>query len=145
MISTGNTHMDAQRAYDRLARARKRDALMRRLRRRCVECARLAVFEPHGVRRSAGARGVREIPLDAITATVEPARARHFDYLFRPAGGRTRGRWERLWIAEQRGETLPPISVVQVGSGFAVLDGHHRVSVARARGAATIDAVVEAA
>ena len=88
---------------------------------------------------------MREIPLDAITATVEPARARHFDHLFRPAGGPTRGRWERLWIAEQRGEILPPISVVQVGQDYAVLDGHHRVSVARARGAVTIDAVVDVA
>ena len=145
MLSTGNTHMDAQRAYDRVSRARKRDALMRRLRRSCIECARLAVFETHAVRRATGTRGVREIPLEAITATVEPARARHFDYQFRPAGGRTRGRWERLWIAEQRGEILPPISVVQVGDGFAVLDGHHRVSVARARGAVTIDAVVDVA
>jgi hypothetical protein len=145
MISTGNTHMDAQRAYDRAARARRRDALMRRLRRSCVECARLAIFESHAVRRASGGRGVREIPLDAINATVEPARARHFDYLFRPAGGKTRGRWERLWIAEQRGETLPPISVVQIGHGYAVLDGHHRVSVARARGAVTIDAVVDIA
>src|SRR3712207_2473554 len=138
MLSTGNTHMDAQRAYDRLSRARKRDALMRRLRRHCVECARLAVIESHGARRSSGIGGVREIPLDAITATVEPARASHFDSQFRPAGSRTRGRWERLWIAEQRGETLPPISVMQVGTSYAVLDGHHRVSVARARGAVTI-------
>jgi hypothetical protein len=145
MISTGNTHMDAQRAYDRARRARRRDALMRRLRRRCVECARLAVFETHAVRRAAGDRGVREIPLDAINGTVEPARSRQFDSLFRPSGSRTRGRWERLWVAEQRGETLPPISVVQVGDAYAVLDGHHRVSVARARGALTIDAVIDGA
>jgi len=137
--------MDAQRAYERARRARRRDALMRRLRRRCAECARLAVVETHAARRAAGARGVREIPIDAITATVEPARARHFDHLFRPASGFTRGRWERLWIAEQRGEILPPISVVQVGEDYAVLDGHHRVSVARARGAITIDAVVDVA
>ena len=38
---------------------------------------------------------------------------------------------------------LPPISVVAVGDGYAVLDGHHRVSVARARGAVAIDATVE--
>jgi hypothetical protein len=143
MISTGNPLMDAQRAYDRAARARRRDALMRRLRRRCVECARLAIFESHAARRAAGGRGVREIPLDHINASVEPARARHFDHLFRPAGGPTRSRWERLWMAEQRGETVPPISVVPSGTGYAVLDGHHRVSVARARGAVTIDAVVE--
>ena len=30
---------------------------------------------------------------------------------------------------------LPPISVVQVGDAYAIRDGHHRVSVARARGA----------
>jgi ParB-like chromosome segregation protein Spo0J len=38
---------------------------------------------------------------------------------------------------------LPPISVVRVGDGYAVRDGHHRVSVARARGAETIDATVD--
>jgi hypothetical protein len=31
-----------------------------------------------------------------------------------------------------------------VDSGYAIRDGHHRVSVARARGALTIDATVEA-
>ena len=55
-----------------------------------------------------------------------------------------RGRWERLWMAEHRGAVLPPISVVRVRDGYAVRDGHHRVSVARARGALTIDAAVEA-
>ena len=40
--------------------------------------------------------------------------------------------------------TLPPISVVPVGDGYAVRDGHHRVSVARARGAVAIDAAIGA-
>jgi hypothetical protein len=40
---------------------------------------------------------------------------------------------------------LPPIAVVRVGDEYAVRDGHHRVSVARARGALTIDATVDAA
>jgi hypothetical protein len=35
--------------------------------------------------------------------------------------------------------------VVPTGDGYAVRDGHHRVSVARARGATTIDAEVLAA
>ena len=38
---------------------------------------------------------------------------------------------------------LPPISVVAVGDSYAIRDGHHRVSVARARGALAIDATVE--
>jgi hypothetical protein len=35
--------------------------------------------------------------------------------------------------------------VVQVGCTYAVRDGHHRVSVAIARGAVSIDAIVAAA
>jgi len=34
---------------------------------------------------------------------------------------------------------------VRVGDAYAVRDGHHRVSVAQARGAVAIDATVEAA
>ena len=48
-------------------------------------------------------------------------------------------------MAEQRGTLLPPIAVVRVGDAYAIRDGHHRVSVARARGALTIDAIVSAA
>ena len=48
------------------------------------------------------------------------------------------------WLAFNRGTTLPPISVVDVGDGYAVRDGHHRVSVAKALGALTIRAVVAA-
>jgi hypothetical protein len=132
---------DAARAYDKAVRAHRRDAFLRRLRRRCVECLRRAVYDGHAGR----GLGLREIPVDAINATVEPGRALAFDRWFRPAGSVARGRWERLWMAAQRGESLPPISVVQAGDGYAVLDGHHRVSVARARGALTIDAVVAAA
>ena len=63
------------------------------------------------------------------------------DYAF----GRARSRWERVWLAEHQGALLPPISVVEVDGGYAVRDGHHRVSVARARGAVSIDATIDAA
>jgi hypothetical protein len=88
--------------------------------------------------------GVREIPLCSIRGTLEPSRATQFDPDFRPAPI-ARGRWQRVWLAELRGAPLPPISVVPVGDAYAVRDGHHRVSVALARGALTIDATVEAA
>jgi hypothetical protein len=48
-----------------------------------------------------------------------------------------------VWLAEHLGMRLPPITVVRVCGAYAVRDGHHRVSVARARGVVTIDAVVE--
>jgi hypothetical protein len=86
---------------------------------------------------------VRAIPLAEITGTLEPNRAKQFDPGFRPAAS-TRARWQRVWMAEAGGAVLPPISVVPAAGGYAVRDGHHRVSVAAARGAATIDAIVGA-
>jgi hypothetical protein len=145
MFSTGNTYMDAQRAFDKASRAQRRAAIVNRLRRQCAECVRLQVHDTTFRSTYSHANAVHEIPVEQISATVEPARARQFDADFRPSGKRTRARWERLWAAEQRGEIIPPINVVRTHGGYAVVDGHHRVSVARARGAVTIDAVVSAA
>ena len=86
-------------------------------------------------------RGIRDIPLDSIRGTLEPNRASQFDPDFRPASP-ARTRWERVWLAAERGVALPPIAVVPVGDGYAIRDGHHRVSVARARGACSITAIV---
>jgi hypothetical protein len=111
---------------------------MRRLRR---VCAALPVADDRALLARSGARGRREIPLDAITATTEPNRTAQFDHEFRPARA-TQARWLRVWSAMHRGTPLPPISVVRVGDSYAIRDGHHRVSVARALGISTISAVV---
>ena len=140
MLLTGSAQMDAERAFAREMRARRRAALARRLRR--GRSGRLPVYD-ETERRSSGLVVRREIPIEAIAGTVEPSRAALFDGAFRPHK-LVRGRWERLWMADHRGAVLPPISVVRVRDGYAVRDGHHRVSVARARGAITIDASVEA-
>ena len=89
---------------------------------------------------AAGAR-VRPIAIDSITATVEEGKARAFDDEFRP-DRRAAARWKGLWLAQARGAALPPISVYRVGAQHVVRDGHHRVSVARARGLTVIDADV---
>jgi len=145
MLMTGSGPIDAERAFTKVARARRRATLARRLRREPAARGRLPVYDERTLR-SAGAqpgRGIREIPLGAIRGTLEPSRATLFDGCFRPAAS-ARHRWQRLWLAEHRGVALPPISVVPVGDSYAVRDGHHRVSVAKARGALTIDATVDA-
>jgi hypothetical protein len=136
MLLTGSPYIDAERAFDRAARRRSVANVVRRLRGRPT--SRLAVHDPGRVR-ALPASGIREIPLDAISGTLEPSRAEQFDADFRPARV-ARERWKRVWLAEQRGAALPPISVVPIGDEFALRDGHHRVSVAKARGARTIDA-----
>jgi hypothetical protein len=145
MLMTGSYPIDAERAFARAKRTRRRAALARLLRREPSECGRLAVYDERKLRRS-GARphGIREIALEEIDGTLEVSKAKQFDRAFRPASS-TETRWQRVWIAEQRGAVLPPISVVPTDGGYAVRDGHHRISVARARGATTIDAEVLAA
>src|SRR4051812_5851272 len=138
---SGWTVGDAERAFDRAVRSRRRASLWQWLIRGCVCARRLRVLEPRTVPAGAAVPGIREIPLEAIVATVEPNRAEQFDAEFRPAR-HTRERWVRVWIGETAGTGLPPISVTPVADGYAVRDGHHRVSVARARGAATIPAIV---
>jgi hypothetical protein len=145
MLLTGSGPIDAERAFAQAVRERRRAALMRRLRRQRAEQGRLHVLDGQGLPRpGAGVgRGILEIPLDAIRGTLEPSRAALFDGCFRPATA-ARSRWQRVWLAAQRGAPLPPIDVVPVADGYVVRDGHHRVSVARARGALTIDAVADA-
>jgi len=147
MMSTGSPTIDAERAFTRAVGRRRRAALARVLHLAPAGSGSLPVFDErelnHGPRRDVRI-GTREIPLEAISGTLEPSRASMFDRDFRPARA-ARGRWQRVWLAEQRGCPLPPISVLPAGEGYVVRDGHHRVSVARARGAITIDATVDAA
>jgi hypothetical protein len=130
------TQMEAEKAFRQASRTSLIAQLRRGARRRG-----LAVFDE--TRRSGprSGRGVREIPLDAIAGTTEPNRAAQFDQDFRPAK-LTRSRWQRVWLAFHRGAALPPISVVQFGDAYAIRDGHHRVSVAKALGAPSIPAIV---
>jgi hypothetical protein len=84
--------------------------------------------------------GLQTIKLDTVVGTVDSRR--DFDRRFRPTSGRVRERWERLALAQRRGEAIPPIDVYRVGGLHFVRDGHHRVSIAMATGQKTIDAYV---
>ena len=84
--------------------------------------------------------GLQTIGLDTIVGTVDSRR--DFDRHFRPTSSRVRERWERLALAQRRGESIPPIEVYRVGGLHFVSDGHHRVSIAAATGQQAIDAYV---
>lgn len=86
------------------------------------------------------ALGLQTIRLDSVVGTVDSRR--NFDRRFRPTSSKVRERWERLALAQRRGESIPPIDVYRVGDLYFVRDGHHRVSIAIATGQNTIDAYV---
>jgi hypothetical protein len=83
---------------------------------------------------------LKVVPLSQIVGTVDPTS--HFDACFRPASELVRQRWERVALAQRRGIPLPPIELVQGPDGYYIVDGRHRVSVARALRQADTDAWV---
>jgi hypothetical protein len=127
-------------------RARRRQVLARianRLRREPDDVNLILPFDE--VIAALGWRGERRlglqtIRLDTVVGSVDSLR--DFDRKFRPTTGRVRERWERLALAQRRGESIPPIDVYRVGNLHFVKDGHHRVSIAIATGQKVIDAYV---
>lgn len=84
--------------------------------------------------------GYRHVPVADIVGTA--ARPQDFDIEFRPLNPALRQRCERLERAVRDGARLPPVELTQLGQMYFVRDGHHRVSIARSMGWATIDANV---
>lgn len=85
-------------------------------------------------------RGLQEIPLKAIVGSV--GRYDDFTRSFLPRRDSDALRWARVETATLDLAGLPPIEVYQIGQAYFVLDGNHRVSVARQLDAPTIQAYV---
>ena len=85
-------------------------------------------------------RGVRSVPVKNIVGSVD--RYRDFDRAFLPAQTHTADRWKAINRVFYSDAALPPVKLYQVGDAYFVLDGHHRVSVAREHDVEFIDAEV---
>jgi hypothetical protein len=140
------SHMDLNEQVDAdFTRARRRArlrALGARLRRESTS-NRLLSFDD--VRRELVAnnrlqRGTRVVEVDQIVGSV--GRWRDFDRSFLPARASVGHKWKRIDRAFQRGEELPPVDLYEIGDAYFVVDGHHRVSVARYHDVPTLEASV---
>ena len=85
-------------------------------------------------------RGVHTVPLVQIVGSVD--RYRDFDRAFLPTQSFTSDRWRRISRAWYEEVSLPPVLLYKVGDVYFVVDGNHRVSVARDQGQQFIDAEV---
>ncbi len=85
-------------------------------------------------------RGVQTVPLSQIVGSLN--RYRDFDRAFLPTQSHTEDRWRRISRAWYEEVSLPPVLLYQVGGVYFVVDGNHRVSVARDQGQEYIDAEV---
>lgn len=85
-------------------------------------------------------RGLQEIPLEAIVGSV--GRYTDFTRTFLPRSDDMQDRWARVKTVATDLGGWAPIEVYQLGESYFVLDGNHRVSVARQMGLHTIPAFV---
>ncbi|MBP6786108.1 MAG: hypothetical protein KA170_00865 [Candidatus Promineofilum sp.] len=86
------------------------------------------------------ALGLRQIPLEAIVGSV--GRYQDFTRTFLPRMSADEDRWIRVGAVSSSVANLPPIEVYKIDNVYFVLDGNHRVSLARQQNLDYIDANV---
>jgi nucleotide-binding universal stress UspA family protein len=152
IVTLGSKHEGGDKLPDSnlLARARQdfmqatRAAILRRLWARLTgQNDSLVPYED--LRKTLGLlqqryRGVQPVPVDKIIGSM--GRSGDFDRVFLPTQRHSRPKWVSVDSAFLGGVALPPVSLYKVGEAYFVVDGHHRVSVARQQGANFIDAEV---
>lgn len=149
-MRTGLALQDARDDFDR---ARRRASLARMAGWLCGRPAsrnRLPVLGEVGTFADVAGPGVRRleyerisglgagaeamVPIDQIVGTVEPTKCRGFDRRFRPTSEVPRTRFERIAAGIRSGRGMDPVDLYRCGGRYYVLDGHHRIAVARALG-----------
>jgi hypothetical protein len=85
-------------------------------------------------------RGIRTVEIARIVGSVN--RYGDFDRAFLPTHNRIANRWQNVDRAFYEDISLPPVVLYKVGDVYFVVDGHHRVSVARQQGQEFIEAEV---
>jgi len=95
-------------------------------------------------------RGFKEVPVDKIVGSVGRAHNLRSDFFYR-SGDVTR-RYERIGEAMKQGKALPPVEVYKIkgkeedgtpaDSRYYVVDGNHRVAMAKQMGVDALDAHV---
>ncbi len=85
-------------------------------------------------------RGVKTIKLEQIAGSLN--RYHEFDSAFLPKEDQLSNRWQSVDRAFYQDVHLPPVVLYKVGEVYFVVDGHHRVSVAREQGQVFIEAEI---
>lgn len=80
------------------------------------------------------------VPLDRIVGSV--GKDHQFTRSFHPTRDADLARWKRAYAVAHGLRGYDPVELYEVAGRYFVVDGHYRVSVARALGSATIQATV---
>ena len=109
------------------------------------QAARSTLRSPEELRRSvppSGSmyRGRRTVEASKIVGSV--GKHEQFDINFMPWSRASPEKWKRIDRAFRLGQDLPPVSLLELGGDYFVIDGNHRMSVARFHRVEWIDAEV---
>ena len=142
MIPYMNLNEQVDADFTRARRRARLRAVVARIRREHTS-NRLLSFDD--VRRELAAnnrlhRGTRVVEVDEIVGSV--GRWDEFDRSFLPARASVGHKWKRIDRAFHRTEDLPPVKLYKLEEAYFVVDGHHRVSVARYHDVPTVEAAV---
>lgn len=132
-----------QIALEDFRKARRQAAtseILRRLRGQPVELLPFETVQEYVTSEDIRDHSLKRIPLNAIVGSV--GRYADFTRDFLPRSGALQNRWARVRSKFRNPEDMPPIKVYQVGEVYFVLDGNHRVSIARESRAKEIRAYV---
>lgn len=86
--------------------------------------------------------GLQNVEIDKIVGSL--GRYEDFTRHFFPRRDSDSERWRRIFDLTESQAGFPPVELYQVGETYFVRDGNHRISVAKANGAKTIEAHVMA-
>jgi len=115
-----------------------------RLKKRIMRCPAwlydLNALKPDLSMRGSFYAGIQVVPIHSIIGSE--GKTTDFDMGFHPVMEASRQRWVNMAMAYLSRLPLPPVQLVQVGKVYFVRDGHHRISVCRAFGQASMDAEV---
>ncbi|MFW6137896.1 MAG: transcriptional regulator [Spirochaetota bacterium] len=85
-------------------------------------------------------KGIKSVEISRIVGSE--GRYAEFNRMFLPRHKGLRSRWINLYQAFVKNEAVPPVKLYELGGVYFVLDGNHRVSVARALGLEYFEAEV---
>ncbi len=103
------------------------------------------LLSPDEIRRTVPASGAMyggRRTLEVLRIVGSMGKHEQFDMNFMPLARASPETWKRIDRAFRLGVELPPVSLLELSGDYFVIDGNHRVSVARFHGVEWIDAEV---
>jgi uncharacterized ParB-like nuclease family protein len=138
--STSYWSEPAERAFAAVRRKARRQVRADRLRKRRATLIPFDEVVDHSAMLPESHVRLEAVPLRQIVGSV--GKAQHFTRSFHPATDDSLRRWKRAYAAAHGLRGYEPVELYEVEGDYYIVDGHYRVSVAKALGNDKIQATV---